>query len=201
MRTALSPWQLSISSSASCEWKYGVLNGSCRGFERCIEGSLRNVLMILSVCRFEELIPPESRFAAVPVCYKKRFFLYLKAVLGDSQTHLHNSVHHKGNRSNHFWFRTFAVLIRNKLFSLTLILGVICSTDLAPGDPIDWPVLSFTRAVSNAFNAPTCITHAGDGSQRLFVVEQDGRIWIIQSNSVPMLPFLDVTNRVLRGTE
>jgi hypothetical protein len=62
---------------------------------------------------------------------------------------------------------------------------------------IDWPLLGFTQVVSNGFAAPTAITHAGDGSQRLFVVEQRGRIWTIQSNVVSSQPFFDITTRVL----
>jgi hypothetical protein len=67
----------------------------------------------------------------------------------------------------------------------------------AYADPIDWPTLGSTQVVANTFSHPTVITHAGDGSGRLFVVEQSGRIWIVQSNSVLTQPFLDITSRVL----
>lgn len=66
---------------------------------------------------------------------------------------------------------------------------------------VDWPTLRFTQIVTNIFTAPTCITHAGDGSGRLFIVEQAGRIRIIQSNSVLTLPFLDIASRIATGGE
>jgi glucose/arabinose dehydrogenase/sugar lactone lactonase YvrE len=71
----------------------------------------------------------------------------------------------------------------------------------ANADAIDWPLLRFTEMVTNRFSAPTCIAHAGDGSQRLFVVEQAGYIWTIQSNAVLARPFLEMTNRALSGGE
>jgi glucose/arabinose dehydrogenase len=64
-------------------------------------------------------------------------------------------------------------------------------------DAIDWPTLSFTQVVTNTFSHPTVISHAGDTSGRLFVVEQPGRVWIVQSNNVLAPPFLDISNRVM----
>jgi len=95
----------------------------------------------------------------------------------------------------------FARLLVYALVSCCLVCGGFGGANLALGQPIDWPTLGFTRILTNAFSAPTCIAHAGDGSQRLFVVEQDGRVWIARSNSVMTQPFLEVTNRVLRGAE
>ncbi len=40
------------------------------------------------------------------------------------------------------------------------------------------------------------MTHAGDGSQRIFVLEQAGRIRIIREETVSPVPFLDITARV-----
>jgi len=59
----------------------------------------------------------------------------------------------------------------------------------------DWPQLQLTQ-VGAGFTEPVHITSARDGSDRLFVVEQPGRIKIIQSNSVLPQPFLDITNRI-----
>ncbi len=42
----------------------------------------------------------------------------------------------------------------------------------------------------------TYLTHAGDGSGRLFVVGRRGRIWIIQDGEVLPVPFLDIAERV-----
>jgi glucose/arabinose dehydrogenase len=43
---------------------------------------------------------------------------------------------------------------------------------------------------------PLHITHAGDGTDRLFVVEQPGIIRIVQDGAVRSTPFLDITDRV-----
>ena len=43
---------------------------------------------------------------------------------------------------------------------------------------------------------PVQVTHAGDGSGRLFVVEQEGRILIIRDGAINELPFLDISRNV-----
>jgi glucose/arabinose dehydrogenase len=50
-------------------------------------------------------------------------------------------------------------------------------------------VLSLTL-VAGGFNKPVLVTNAGDGSGRLFVVEQTGRVWIIAGGSRLPTPFL-----------
>ena len=46
---------------------------------------------------------------------------------------------------------------------------------------------------------PVFLTHAGDGSGRVFVVEQPGRIKVIDANSATDATFLDLRNRVNNG--
>lgn len=50
--------------------------------------------------------------------------------------------------------------------------------------------------VASGLNAPVLITHAGDGSGRLFVVEQGGAIRILQNGQLLPTPFLDISDRV-----
>ena len=52
--------------------------------------------------------------------------------------------------------------------------------------------------VSDEFEQPVYLTHASDGSGRLFVVEQGGAIRIIQDGSILPAPFLDLSERVTR---
>src|SRR5439155_23450663 len=66
---------------------------------------------------------------------------------------------------------------------------------------VDWPSFWFTQVTTNAFRFPTCIANAGDGSERLFLVEQAGRVHAIYRNSVLPDAFLDISNRVLSGGE
>lgn len=52
------------------------------------------------------------------------------------------------------------------------------------------------QEVAGGLDQPIGIEHAGDGSGRLFVIEQPGRIVIVQDGTVFATPFLDVTDRV-----
>lgn len=52
------------------------------------------------------------------------------------------------------------------------------------------------RQIADGFDRPLHITHAGDGSGRLFVVEKVGRIRIVRDGQVLSEPFLDITDRV-----
>ena len=61
--------------------------------------------------------------------------------------------------------------------------------------PSAWPDLVFTPVVTG-LSAPVQITHAGDGSGRLFLVEQSGRIMIAKGGILQATPFLDIISRV-----
>lgn len=50
--------------------------------------------------------------------------------------------------------------------------------------------------VSDAFERPTFVTHAGDGSGRLFVTEQEGRLRVVQGGSLLETPVLDISGQV-----
>ena len=65
----------------------------------------------------------------------------------------------------------------------------------AEAPPPSPPVISLTR-VAGGLAQPVTVTHAGDGSGRLFVVEQEGRIRIIRNGAVLPAPFLDITSLV-----
>ncbi len=47
--------------------------------------------------------------------------------------------------------------------------------------------------VASGFNRPLYVTHAGDGSYRLFLVEQSGKIWILNDGARSAQPFLDIS--------
>lgn len=55
--------------------------------------------------------------------------------------------------------------------------------------------------VASGFSAPVGIRHAGDGSGRLFIIEQAGRIQILDDGVVGSTPFLDITDLVASGGE
>jgi glucose/arabinose dehydrogenase len=52
------------------------------------------------------------------------------------------------------------------------------------------------RQVVDGLSQPTFVTHAGDGTGRLFVVEKAGRIRIVAGGTIQPQPFLDITDRV-----
>src|ERR1051325_3759719 len=76
---------------------------------------------------------------------------------------------------------------------LFLILSVLGG--LGRGAPIDWPDLTFTQIATGA-SFPDSIASPPDGSGRLFVVEQTGRILVTTSNGYAATPFLDLSDRV-----
>src|SRR3990172_4455160 len=54
---------------------------------------------------------------------------------------------------------------------------------------------------AGGFVRPTFIANAGDGTGRLFIVEQRGVVKVIQNGVVLETPFLNITSRVLSGGE
>jgi len=55
--------------------------------------------------------------------------------------------------------------------------------------------------VAGGFVRPVTITNAGDGSGRLFIVEQDGAVRIVRNGAVAANPFLNITSLVTAGGE
>ena len=53
--------------------------------------------------------------------------------------------------------------------------------------------------VADGFDAPLLLTHAGDGSGRMFVVEKAGRVRVIDNGVVIAEAFLDIRDRVRAG--
>ncbi len=62
----------------------------------------------------------------------------------------------------------------------------------AKTDMDNWQV----EEAASGLELPVQVTHAGDGSGRLFVVERGGRIRIVEEGRVRNEPFLDVSDRV-----
>ncbi len=94
------------------------------------------------------------------------------------------------------------------------VLGVFgltaCITAaVQPAQPLDPCSVQFPTTVpqlelqklADGFTRPVYVTHAGDGSGRLFVVEQSGRILIVRDGRTLSTPFLDIRDRVESGGE
>lgn len=76
-------------------------------------------------------------------------------------------------------------------------MGVIAKTGLKTpeGGNQGWPDISLTKVVGG-LGLPVHITHAGDASDRLFIVEQSGRIRILKNGFLITQPFLDISGQV-----
>jgi glucose/arabinose dehydrogenase len=57
------------------------------------------------------------------------------------------------------------------------------------------------RPVASGLSSPLLLTHPGDGSGRLFILEQQGRIRILSDGQLLQQPFLDIQSRVESGGE
>jgi uncharacterized repeat protein (TIGR01451 family) len=90
----------------------------------------------------------------------------------------------------------YMILRPLRLWAPVIVLLFSVSTTWAQGSaPKNQPNLTLVPYASG-FTNPVHITHAGDGSQRLFIVEQGGRIRIIKEQALLDRPFLDITKRV-----
>ena len=52
--------------------------------------------------------------------------------------------------------------------------------------------------VASGLKAPTMLTSAGDGSNRLFVADQPGKIYVIEDGVLWLTPFLDLTSKMVK---
>ncbi len=89
-----------------------------------------------------------------------------------------------------------------------LLFQTVATTATAGPDPAPRTPFVEPQAVSKALvtvatglSSPVLVTHARDGSGRLFVVEQTGRIRIIDGGTLRSRPFLDLSGSVLVGGE
>lgn len=93
------------------------------------------------------------------------------------------------------------------LLFLSFILSHVCSLQVGTGwadqakSTDERPFVTLAPIVTRGLENPLFLTQTGDGSGRLFVVEQPGRIRILEGHALLDPPFLDITKRVLAGGE
>ena len=82
-------------------------------------------------------------------------------------------------------------------------VNVVCAAVAVAVLCLSVPLLAAIQLtpVVSGLTEPLFLTHAGDGSNRLFVVEQRGTIRVVQPNSTSPSMFLDIRSRVLAGGE
>lgn len=67
--------------------------------------------------------------------------------------------------------------------------------------PIGELSLHLSLLVSSGLNQPLYLTHAGDGSGNLYIVEKAGRIRLIENGALRAQAFLDITAKTSKGGE
>ncbi|HSA82186.1 MAG TPA: PQQ-dependent sugar dehydrogenase, partial [Geminicoccaceae bacterium] len=82
---------------------------------------------------------------------------------------------------------------RTCLVALSCLLGTAAAAGAQTTIDLD--------LVVGGLEQPVFVGHAGDGSGRLFVVEQPGRIRILADGALLERPFLDLASRVISGGE
>jgi glucose/arabinose dehydrogenase len=96
------------------------------------------------------------------------------------------------NKRMPLWVRGLALAV------LVLALGPGLGKTAAQPPAVD---IHVNRVVASGLGRPVQVTHAGDGSGRLFVVEQPGRIRIVKGGALLPVPFLDLTPLVALSSE
>jgi len=98
------------------------------------------------------------------------------------------------------------VLLRTALLALTLFCLVNCGggsksgTTTTTTSPLAPPQLAL-ELVASGFSSPLDLEQPDDGSGKMFVVEQGGKIKILQKGSILAAPFLDISSRITTGGE
>jgi glucose/arabinose dehydrogenase len=62
------------------------------------------------------------------------------------------------------------------------------------------PQLALVNPI-RGLSSPVGIVHAADGSNRLFIVEQGGRVRVVKNGALLSTPFLDISTRISTGGE
>lgn len=81
-----------------------------------------------------------------------------------------------------------------------VVLSLFAMSFAIPAQQADWPRLRPVFA-AGGFDLPVDIQSPRDGTWRLFVVEQAGRIKVMENLKVLAEPFLDIRSKVLSGGE
>jgi glucose/arabinose dehydrogenase len=101
-------------------------------------------------------------------------------------------------------------MFRRLLFAALAVAAIAClltglsfypyASTVARAQATEPPTLALGTPV-HGFSSPIGINHAGDGSNRIFVVEQGGRIRIVKAGVLQPTPFLDISGRISSGGE
>jgi glucose/arabinose dehydrogenase len=98
-------------------------------------------------------------------------------------------------------------LVRLGLLATVALVAAACSPAPSPvpvrpsGSADATGVVPVVSVVTGGLRSPLDVADAGDGSGRIFVAEQAGRIRIVRDGTLVERPFLDITGRIASGGE
>lgn len=93
--------------------------------------------------------------------------------------------------------RPFSIVRLFAAFAFVLLPGLVAAQDDTPVSTPDPNVFDIgLEAVAEGLDQPISVIDADDDADRLFVLEQSGRIRVIDNGSLVDAPFLDLTDRV-----
>ena len=85
---------------------------------------------------------------------------------------------------------------------ICLVAALVANVSLAQLPRIALgPVSVEVQSVANGLSSPIDLVSAHDGTNRLFIVEQTGKIRILKNGSLVATPFLDVSGRIIASGE
>lgn len=91
--------------------------------------------------------------------------------------------------------KSFYLLLFAFLAIVFMVAWVQFESAFAVRTAVTWPTVKMI-SFAVGLDSPVHITHAGDGSNRLFVIERTGRIRLIKNGNLFVSPFLDIQDRV-----
>jgi glucose/arabinose dehydrogenase len=93
---------------------------------------------------------------------------------------------------------------RRPVLATLLVIAATAAAAIAPataGAATWYPGKLAAPRILTGLSSPTALTNAGDGTNRLFVVQQAGTVRVVQGNSLKSGYFLDIRGRVASGGE
>lgn len=84
--------------------------------------------------------------------------------------------------------------------SFVFIISLLVSNAFVVSDSFAQPVVSFTSFASG-LSAPLDIVNAGDGTNRLFIVQRNGTIRVHNGTSLLPIPFINIADTILDNGE
>lgn len=84
--------------------------------------------------------------------------------------------------------------------SINVLAGAIAAAILGQTVPL-LAAIQLVPVVPSVLSSPLFVGHAGDGTNRLFIVERAGIIKVLQPGSSTPTVFLDIRGRIASGGE